>query len=189
MKKLSLAIINVALIVGWMGIAGCDPRTSTPLNSPVTAMKAVSAASATASAAAEPAYKMAFGIIDLQPDPKKPAEDLAEVASDIGFYMMEAKDALNNSQSGVTFVVVEDGNYRKIPVQVNGKLLKHIDGKALMKKGECCGYVVVQNGKEPAFIPVEPSVTAKRMREYFGIRDVSESGKRHNTGQQNDKHP
>ena len=113
---------------------------------------------------AEPAYKVAFSIMNLEADPNTSPEDMGEIASDLGFYMMEAKDEL--AGSGIEFVAPE-GKYDSLPVSVGGKLVKYINGKNLSPAGECCGYVVAQNGKEPAFIAVQPSITANNIKAYF----------------------
>lgn len=112
----------------------------------------------------EPAYKVAFSVMNLEADPNTSPEDMGEIASDLGFYMLEAKDAL--AGSGIEFISVE-GKYDSLPVSVGGKLVKYINGKALIKQGECCGYVVAQNGKEPAFVAVEPGMTANNIKAYF----------------------
>ena len=172
-------ILTLTILAGAIGVcsglAGCDKRTTTPPNSPATAVKTASmAASAPVSAPTSPpasapsteaTYKLAFGILDIKANPKTSQEDLAEIASDMGFYMMEAKDTLANS--GIVFETIDETKYGKIPVMVNGKLLKYINGKALMKNGGCCGFVVIKNGKEPTFISLAPRETAKRIKAYF----------------------
>lgn len=110
----------------------------------------------------EPSYKKAFSVFNFSEQAKNSA-GFEEVISDMGFYSLEAEDALKDSD--IEFVNAID-NIEAIPLIVNGKTLKTINAKSLMKE-ECCGYIVVQNAKPAKFIALAPGETANLIKSYF----------------------
>lgn len=106
--------------------------------------------------ATEAEYKVIVPINDLQPAKGASQDDMGEIASDVGTYLMEAEDALKAKGYQVAdYCFVRDSV--KIVDKAN-KLVKYTSVKAQMKD-DCCGIVVAKTGKEPLFIPLNAETT------------------------------
>ena len=119
----------------------------------------------------EAAYQLIVPINDFNPPTNKKMseeemQNLAESASDVGFYMMTMEDSLK----AMNYQMTEYNSVRdsiKI-VEKSGKLVKYVSVKSQMGE-ECCGFVLAQTGKEPLFVKLSTDLTEAKSKvtEYF----------------------
>ncbi len=136
MKKLSLFAALSLLFFACGNNAGTQPA-------PTVSTPAVST---------EADYKIIVPINDLQPAKNASPDDMGEIASDVGMYLIEAEDALKAKGYQVAQTCFVRDSVKI--VDKSDKLLKYVSVKAAMKD-ECCGIVVAKTGKEPLFIPLD----------------------------------
>ncbi len=110
----------------------------------------------------DPPYRIAVMVNQLAD--QAPSANQAEIADDIGFYLSEAKDEL--VKQGIT-VIPPNENPRKVPIIYQGRTLRYLNIRTFLPKGECCGFIALQNERSPTFIPLKAIGTAAQVKKYF----------------------
>lgn len=88
----------------------------------------------------------------------------AEIADDLGFYLSEAKDDL--VQHGIN-VIPPNETPRRVPIINQGRTLRYLNVYQFLPKGECCGFIVLQNNRPARFIALRAQGTAKMVMQSF----------------------
>ncbi len=137
--------------------------TSKPAEGGNTASASTTAASTTSTTPPAPKaqpYKVAIAVNICK-------IESAEAGEDIGFYMIEAEDALN--KIGIKSERLAEGaDLKTIAIKAaDGSVAKTIDLSSIVTAENCVGYLVARDGAEHKFIPLEPGKTDVETVAYF----------------------